>query len=126
LRNFLSKKKKRKAPKRISRLDFVGFDMRWSFLVARVAHWFANEVVVKKLANSEAFQRFAVRSSQSIEQLIRKGEQRLVQTRGKEGLTGLSSEIVIQRIAEKLANLKLKSQSLSEALKEEMKRTMKK
>ncbi|GJD06108.1 hypothetical protein Gasu2_05410 [Galdieria sulphuraria] len=98
--------------------------MRWSFLVARVAHWFANEVIVKKLANSEAFQRFAVRSSQSIEELVRKGEQRLTQTKGKEGLAGMNSVVVMQRLAEKLANLRMKSQSFSEALKEEVKRSV--
>ncbi|GJQ08782.1 hypothetical protein GpartN1_g573.t1 [Galdieria partita] len=101
--------------------------MRWSFLVARVAHWFANEVIVKNLANSEAFQRFAVRSSQSIEQLVRKGEQKLIQTKGKESLAGLkNSDMLIQKLAEKFANIRVKSQSFSEALKEEVKRTVRK
>lgn len=34
---------------------------------ARILHWVANEIVVEKLANSRSFQRFAVRTADSIE-----------------------------------------------------------
>eukprot|EP00871_Galdieria_phlegrea_P006030 jgi/Galph1/914/GphlegSOOS_G5726.1 len=99
--------------------------MQWSFLVSRVAHWFANQVIVKGLANSEAFQRFAVRSSQAIEELVRKGETKFVQATSKRGVSKISPDVFIQQLAEKLADARVKTAHFSEALKEEVKKSFK-
>lgn len=43
--------------------------MRPGGLFGRIAQWLANEIIVKGLANSPAFQRFAVRSSEQAKEL---------------------------------------------------------
>lgn len=43
--------------------------MRPGGLFGRIAQWLANEIIVKGLSNSPAFQRFAVRSSEQAREL---------------------------------------------------------
>lgn len=43
----------------------------------RVAQWLANEIIVKGLANSPAFQRFAVRSSQQAKEVSKSASEAL-------------------------------------------------
>ena len=46
----------------------------------RVANYVANEIIVKGLANSRTFQRFAVRTSKQYEDITKQGSEQLNQT----------------------------------------------
>ena len=46
----------------------------------RVANYVANEVIIKGLANSRTFQRFAVRTNKQYEDLTKQGAEQLNQT----------------------------------------------
>lgn len=46
----------------------------------RVANYVANEVIIKGLANSRTFQKFAVRTSKQYEDLQKKGSEQIAQT----------------------------------------------
>jgi len=41
-------------------------------LIGRIAQWIANELIVKGLSKSPAFQRFAVRTHETTQQLAKK------------------------------------------------------
>eukprot|EP00850_Spirogloea_muscicola_P019840 SM000200S05830 [mRNA] locus=s200:226987:227626:+ [translate_table: standard] len=45
----------------------------------RVVQYVANELIVDRLANSPAFQRFAVRSQKAVEDLARRGAEKQAQ-----------------------------------------------
>ena len=46
----------------------------------RVANYVANEIIVKGLANSRTFQRFAVRTNKQYEDLTKKGTEQMSKT----------------------------------------------
>lgn len=48
--------------------------------VQRIANYVANEIIIKGLANSKTFQRFAVRSSKQYEDFQKQGTEKLTQT----------------------------------------------
>jgi hypothetical protein len=48
--------------------------------VQRVVHYVANEVLIKGLANSKTFQRFAVKTDQSLRKVREQGTEQLNQT----------------------------------------------
>lgn len=60
-------------------------------LVARVAQWLANEVIVKGLANSRVFQQFAVRSHGAFRQYAERGTSALRDAQNRERLEQLRS-----------------------------------
>jgi hypothetical protein len=48
--------------------------------VQRIANYVANEVLIKGLANSKTFQKFAVRTSKQYDELHKTGTEKLTQT----------------------------------------------
>eukprot|EP00339_Tiarina_fusa_P003897 CAMPEP_0117081728 /NCGR_PEP_ID=MMETSP0472-20121206/57578_1 /TAXON_ID=693140 ORGANISM="Tiarina fusus, Strain LIS" /NCGR_SAMPLE_ID=MMETSP0472 /ASSEMBLY_ACC=CAM_ASM_000603 /LENGTH=102 /DNA_ID=CAMNT_0004809727 /DNA_START=257 /DNA_END=561 /DNA_ORIENTATION=+ len=48
--------------------------------VQRVANYVANEIVIKGLANSKTFQKFAVRTNQQYEEVAKKGTENIAKT----------------------------------------------
>ena len=48
--------------------------------IARVVNYVANEIIVKGLANSRTFQKFAVRTNQQYEELNRHGTEKIAKT----------------------------------------------
>jgi hypothetical protein len=48
--------------------------------IQRVANYVANEVIIKGLANSRTFQKFAVRTNKQYEELQKKGTEQITQT----------------------------------------------
>jgi hypothetical protein len=48
--------------------------------VQRIANYVANEIIIKGLANSKTFQRFAVRTSKQYEDLQKQGTEKLTET----------------------------------------------
>jgi hypothetical protein len=48
--------------------------------VQRIVNYVANEILIKGLANSKTFQRFAVRTDQSFKEVHKKGTERLQST----------------------------------------------
>ncbi|KAG7369813.1 hypothetical protein IV203_027559 [Nitzschia inconspicua] len=48
--------------------------------VQRIANYVANEIVIKGLANSKTFQRFAVRTNKQYEELHKHGTEKLTET----------------------------------------------
>lgn len=51
-----------------------------SQFVQRIANYIANEFLIKGLANSKTFQRFAVRTDRHLSEYKQKGEQRMNET----------------------------------------------
>ena len=48
--------------------------------VARIVNYVANELIVKGLANSRTFQKFAVRTNKQYEELSKQGTEKMTQT----------------------------------------------
>ena len=48
--------------------------------IQRVVNYVANEIIVKGLANSRTFQRFAVRTNQQYEELNKQGTEKIART----------------------------------------------
>ena len=63
--------------------------------VQRIANYVANEILIKGLANSKTFQKFAVRTSKQYEEIHKTGTEKLTQT---------FEELAKQQAAETAAN----------------------
>jgi hypothetical protein len=62
--------------------------------IRRVADYVANEILIKGLANSRTFQKFAVRTNKQYEELQKKGTEQITQTLeelAKQNITGTKS-----------------------------------
>jgi|YelNatPaOPRAMG01_1025707.scaffolds.fasta_scaffold165642_1 hypothetical protein len=83
-------------------------------IIARIAHWLANEVVVKGLANSALFQRFALRTHTTFRELAERS--RSLPLRAE------TSTELLERVRERTVHWSRWMQDFREGLKEVVRR----